>query len=64
MEPVSGEIEKKHIFFQYITEKGTTIMLWQGLIFRFCHSIMVVSSPQYGEHTAFFSSFPLGGIFG
>ena len=37
-------------------------MLWQGLIFRFCHSIMVVSSPQHGEHTAFFFSFPFGGI--
>ena len=25
---------------------------------------MVVSSPQYGENTAFFSAFPLGGIHG
>jgi len=25
---------------------------------------VVVSSPQHGEHTAFFSSFPLGGIHG
>jgi len=25
---------------------------------------VVVSSPQYGENTAFFSGFPLGGIYG
>ena len=57
-----GKIGEKVYTFQCIAEKGTTIMLWQGLIFRFCHSIMVVSSPQYGENVAFFSSFPLGGI--
>ena len=25
---------------------------------------VLVCSPQYGENTAFFSSFPIGGIFG
>ena len=33
---------------------------------KLCQGIgyMVVSSPQYGEDTVFFSSFPLGGIHG
>ena len=63
MEPISGKHDKKSIVSAYCKNKTTIYHDRALLVFRLDLSWHVVgSSPRHGEHTAFFSGFPLGGI--
>ena len=63
MDPISGKHDKKSIVSAYCKNKMTICHDRTLLVFLLDLSWHVVgSSPRHGEHTAFFSGFPLGGI--
>ena len=60
MDSANGKADKKDVFFTMLQIQNNYILIEP--IKKALSSHVVVSSPQCGQNTAFFSVFPLGGI--